>query len=71
MTTVYALRRLIKLSFACTSWKSIVLPLVQPLSDHLASLPVSDNPNAFIFPRAASAKRTASLSGYSRCRRTC
>ena len=42
--------------------RRMVLPLVQPLADYLASLPVSDNPNAFIFPRAASAKRTASLS---------
>ncbi len=42
--------------------RRIVLPLVQPLSDYLASLPASDNPNAYIFPRAASAKRTASLS---------
>jgi integrase len=29
---------------------------------YLALLPASDNPNAFIFPRAANAKRTASLS---------
>jgi integrase len=42
--------------------RRIVLPLVQPLADYLASLPANDNPNAFIFPRAASAKRTASLS---------
>jgi integrase len=42
--------------------RRIVLPLVQPLTDHLASLPASDKPNAFIFPHAASAKRTASLS---------
>src|SRR5262245_26912954 len=42
--------------------RRIVLPLVPPLADYLASLPVSDNPNAFIFPDAASAKRTASLS---------
>jgi integrase len=42
--------------------RRIVLPLVQPLADYLASLPASDNPNAFIFPRAASAQRTASLS---------
>jgi integrase len=42
--------------------RRIVLPLVQPLADYLESLPASDNPNAFIFPRAASAKRTASLS---------
>jgi integrase len=42
--------------------RRILLPLVQPLSDYLASLPVSDNPNAFVFPNAAGAKRTASLS---------
>jgi integrase len=42
--------------------RRIVLPLLQPLADYLATLPASDNPNAFIFPRAASAKRTASLS---------
>jgi integrase len=42
--------------------RRIVLPLVQPLADYLASLPVGDSPNAFIFPRAASAKRTATLS---------
>jgi integrase len=42
--------------------RRIVLPLMQPLIDYLSALPGSDNPNAFIFPRAASAKRTASLS---------
>jgi integrase len=42
--------------------RRIVLPLVQPLSDYLASLPASDNPDAFIFPRAASANRTGTLS---------
>lgn len=42
--------------------RRIVLPLLQPLSDYLSALPASDNPNAFIFPRVASAKRTASLS---------
>src|SRR6266403_1441649 len=42
--------------------RRMVLPLVQPLADYLASLPASDNPNAFIFPTAASAKRTAPLS---------
>jgi integrase len=42
--------------------RRIVLPLVQPLGDYLASLPASDNPNAYIFPRAASAKRTGTLS---------
>lgn len=35
---------------------------MQPLADYLASLPASDNPNPFIFPSAASAKRTGSLS---------
>jgi integrase len=42
--------------------RRIVLPLVQPLSDYLASLPAGDNPNAYIFPNAAAHKRTASLS---------
>jgi len=42
--------------------RRIVLPLMQPLGDYLASLPASDNPNAFIFPRTASAKRTGTLS---------
>jgi integrase len=42
--------------------RRIVLPLVQPLVDYLTSLPVSDNPNAYIFPCAASAKRTGTLS---------
>ena len=36
--------------------RRIVLPLVQPLTDYLASLPASDNPDAFIFPNAASAQ---------------
>jgi integrase len=42
--------------------RRIVLPLVQPLIDYLSALAASDNPDAYIFPRAASAKRTASLS---------
>ena len=42
--------------------RRIVLPLVQPLSDHLSALPASDNPNAFIFPNSAAHKRTTSLS---------
>jgi integrase len=42
--------------------RRIVLPVVPPLADYLASLPGSDNPNAFIFHDAASAKRTASSS---------
>jgi integrase len=42
--------------------RRVVLPLVQPLSDYLASLPASDDADAFIFPNAASAKRTGTLS---------
>jgi integrase len=42
--------------------RRIVLPLVQPLIDYLSALPASDNPNAPVFPCAASAKRTAVLS---------
>jgi integrase len=42
--------------------RRIVLPLVQPLTDYLALLPASDNPNACIFPRAVNATRTGTLS---------
>jgi len=42
--------------------RRVVLPLVQPLIDYLSALPASDNPNAYVYPRAASAKRTAVLS---------
>ncbi|HJY53619.1 MAG TPA: site-specific integrase [Candidatus Udaeobacter sp.] len=42
--------------------RRIILPLVQPLSDYLASLPASDNPDAYIFPNAAKQKFVASLS---------
>ena len=37
-------------------------PLHPALVEYLSTLPASDNPNAFIFPRAARAKRTSSLS---------
>src|SRR5262249_41294953 len=42
--------------------RRIVLPLVQPLIDYLSALAVNDNPNAYIFPNAATHKRTNSLS---------
>jgi integrase len=42
--------------------RRIVLPLMQPLSDYLASLTASDEPNAYIFPNAATVKRTSTLS---------
>jgi integrase len=42
--------------------RRVVLPLVQPLADYLASLPARDDPNAFIFPNSAAHKRTTSLS---------
>src|SRR5436190_11047914 len=42
--------------------RRIVLPLVQPLVDYLSALAASDNPNAYIFPNAATHKRTGSLS---------
>jgi integrase len=42
--------------------RRIVLPLMQPLIDYLASLPASDNPDAHIFPESAKHKHTASLS---------
>jgi integrase len=42
--------------------RRVVLPLPQPLLDHLGSLPVTDDPNAFIFLQAARATRTGTLS---------
>jgi integrase len=42
--------------------RRIVLPLVQPLADYLATLPVSDDPDAFIFPASAAHSHSASLS---------
>ena len=39
------------------------LPLVKPLADYFESLPSTDDPNAFVFPKsAAAAKRTGTLS---------
>lgn len=42
--------------------RRVVLPLMQPVADYLASLSANDNPNAHIFPNAAKQKRTAALS---------
>jgi integrase len=42
--------------------KRMVLPLLQPLADYLASLPVNDDPDAHIFPRGAKANHTGTLS---------
>jgi integrase len=42
--------------------RRIVLPLAQPLIDYLSVLPANDNPSAYIFPHAATHKRTNSLS---------
>ncbi|CEF49199.1 unnamed protein product [uncultured bacterium] len=42
--------------------RRVVLPLMQPLVDYLSSLPASDDPNAYIFPRSAAHKRVARLS---------
>jgi integrase len=42
--------------------RPIILPLARPLRDYLLSLPSSDDPDAFIFPRAAGATRTGTLS---------
>jgi integrase len=42
--------------------RRINLPLVRPLIDYLSVLPASDNPDAYIFPRGASATRTGTLS---------
>jgi integrase len=42
--------------------RRIILPLIRPLIDYLESLSAGDNPDAYIFPRSAQHKRTASLS---------
>jgi integrase len=42
--------------------RRLMLPLLQPLTDYLATLPASDKPDAFVFPNAASANRTGTLS---------
>ncbi len=42
--------------------RRMVLPLPQPLLNYLASLPATDEPNAYIFPRAATTTRTGTLS---------
>lgn len=42
--------------------RRLVLPLVRPLAEYLAALPSSDDPDEFIFPFAANAKRTGTLS---------
>ncbi|MEP6937521.1 MAG: tyrosine-type recombinase/integrase [Chthoniobacterales bacterium] len=42
--------------------RRMALPLLAPLSDYLSSLPVNDDPNAFIFPEAAKATHTGTLS---------
>jgi integrase len=42
--------------------RRMVLPLMQPLANYLSSLPVNDEPNAYIFPRAAKASHTGTLS---------
>ena len=42
--------------------RRIVLPLVGPLLDYLASIPAPHNPDAPIFPRSASHKRVGRLS---------
>ena len=38
------------------------IPMMQPVLDYLTTLPANDNPNAFIFPKAAKHKYVASLS---------
>lgn len=42
--------------------RRIVLPLMAPLIDYLSALPATDNPDAYLFPRAAGARRTSDLS---------
>jgi integrase len=38
------------------------IPMMQPVTDYLTTLPANDDPNAFIFPKAAKHKHSASLS---------
>lgn len=42
--------------------RRIILPLVAPLVDYLSSLSAPDDPEAFLFPKAASHKRVGRLS---------
>jgi integrase len=42
--------------------RRVNLPLVGPLGDYLGSLPANDDPNAFVFPKAAKATKTGTLS---------
>jgi len=42
--------------------RRMVLPLMQPLADYLSTIPGNDDPNAFIFPTAAKANHTGTLS---------
>ncbi len=43
--------------------RRIVLPIVKPLQDFIATLESSDNPDAFLFPSKAAAYKAGSLSG--------
>jgi integrase len=38
------------------------IPMMQPVTDYLTTLPANDDPNAFVFPKAANHKHSASLS---------
>jgi len=42
--------------------RPMAIPLIKPLRDVLDQLPASDDPNAFVFPTLAEAKRTSVLS---------
>jgi integrase len=42
--------------------RPMAIPLIKQLRDALDQLPASDDPNAFIFPTLAQAKRTGALS---------
>jgi integrase len=43
--------------------RRMILPLVKPLRDYLATVDVTDDPDAFIFPNKAKAYQAGSLSG--------
>jgi integrase len=43
--------------------RRIHIPMMQPVVDYLTTLPANDDPNAFIFPKAAAYRKVSSLSG--------
>lgn len=48
--------------FAHKPGRWMVVPLARPLADYFESLPSTDDPDAFVFPKAAAANKTGTLS---------